>query len=97
MDEPIKPKLKPRLPQPTPEQEEKLLKPLAELAISELEAGQTPGVDPLASVDGLGMLIEVVKLADQLVESRQTVIHHAAAEPSDPRRCVDPRKRILPR
>lgn len=97
MDEPIKPKLKPRLPHPTPEQEEKLLKPIAELVVSELETGHAPGLDALASVDGLGMLIEVVKFADQLLESRQTVTHHVGSEPADPRRCVDPRKKILPR
>jgi hypothetical protein len=97
MDEPIKPKLKPRLPHPTPEQEEKVLKPIAELVISDLETGHAPGLAQLESVDGLGMLVEVVKFADQLLESRQTETHHAGSAPTDPRRCIDPRKKILPR
>lgn len=97
MDGSIKPKLRPHPPRPTPEEQEKVLKPIAELVISELETGEAPGLDQLASVDGLGLLIEVVKFTDQLVESRQTVTRHGGSQPVDPRRCVDPRKKILPR
>lgn len=97
MDAPIKPKLKPHSPHPTPEQKENVLKPVAELVISELETGEAPGLDYLASADGLGLLVEVAKFAGELVETRQAPVRHVVSEPVDPRRCVDPRKKILPR
>jgi hypothetical protein len=92
MNEPIRPKLKPKTAQPTPEQ---ILKPVVELVVSELETGGAPGLDHIASLGGLELLVEIAKVGEQAVAPRHT--SNNIPHPADPRRCVDPRKRILPR
>jgi hypothetical protein len=43
------------------------------------------------------LLVEIAKLAGEALTALPPKATHHASETVDPRRCVDPRKRILPR
>ena len=48
-------------------------------------------------MSGIELLVEIAKVADQILSASPPTKEHHHAEPVGPRRCVDPRKRILPR
>lgn len=97
MEKRSKPGIESESPQPRSRRPAGLLEPVAELALEELNAAQTPALSHLAPVDGMELLVEIAKLAGQVLESRVPAAKHSAPEPADPRRCIDPRKRVLPR
>ncbi|RDU98773.1 hypothetical protein [Trinickia dinghuensis] len=72
-----------------------VLETTAELASDALAAASEPS--HAAPMGGIELLLEIAKLADQVLSSGPPTEKHHHAEPVDPRRCVDPRKRILPR
>ncbi len=72
-----------------------VLQTTAELVNDGLEAATNPS--HAASMSGIELLVELAKLADQVLASKAPAPRSHHAEPVDPRRCVDPRKRILPR
>lgn len=74
-----------------------VLEPVAELAVEGVKMAHESGGPHVAGHDGMQLLLEIAKLADHLLAAPPAPKHHHAAEPVDPRRCVDPRKRILPR
>ncbi|WP_206956314.1 hypothetical protein [Trinickia acidisoli] len=72
-----------------------VLETTTELAGDALEAASD---SPHAtSMSGIELLVEIAKLVDQVLASGAPAEKHHHAEPVDPRRCVDPRKRVLPR
>lgn len=72
-----------------------VLETAAELASNAFEAASEPS--HAAPMGGIELLVEIAKLADQVLSASTTAKQHHHAQPADPRRCVDPRKRILPR
>lgn len=72
-----------------------VLEATAELASNAFEAVSEPS--HATPMGGIELLVEIAKLADQVLSASTTTKQHHHAEPVDPRRCVDPRKRILPR
>ncbi|PMS14628.1 hypothetical protein C0Z18_30745 [Trinickia dabaoshanensis] len=71
------------------------LQTTAELVSHGVELASEPS--HAASMSGIELLVEIAKLADQVLAASAPRPQHHCAEPVDPRRCVDPRKRILPR
>jgi hypothetical protein len=72
-----------------------VLETTAELVSHGVEIASAPS--HATSMSGIELLVELAKLADQVLASRVPAQSSHHAEPVDPRRCVDPRKRILPR
>lgn len=102
MNEPIKPKLKPKDTRQAETKPESVFKPVVEVASevaqSVVETGAPPALDHMAELHGLGLLTELAKMGDVLVGARHG---NTAAKPGpapvDPRKQVDPRTRIKPR
>ncbi|NIF40184.1 hypothetical protein F3J14_04550 [Burkholderia sp. Tr-862] len=99
MNAPIKPKLKPRPERPANTQSTPIIKPsaIARVAVSELERGETEGLNHLATLGGLGLLAEIAHVGEHIAGSSQTVVSDNTAKAIDPRDQIDPRKRFIPR
>ncbi|HDR9068252.1 hypothetical protein SAMN03159335_06308 [Burkholderia cepacia] len=99
MNAPIKPKLKPRPEQPLSTQPTPVIKPsaIARVVVSELERGETEGLNHLATLGGLGLLAEIAHFGEHIAGSSQTVVSDHTAKAIDPRNQIDPRKRFIPR
>lgn len=99
MNKPIRPKLKPQPVQTTPERPAPIVRPtaLAKLAVSQLESGETEGLNHLATLGGLGLLAELAHVGEHIAGASRTVVSGDSAQAIDPRDRIDPRKRFLPR
>lgn len=74
-----------------------VLETVAEFVSGALETADAPTGTHSAPLGGMDLLIEIAKLAEQVLATRAPSNQPHRVEPVDPRRCVDPRKRILPR
>lgn len=99
MNAPIKPKLKPRPAEPANSPPTPIVRPsaVARVAVSELESGETEGLNHLATLGGLGLLAEIAHAGEHIAGSSRTVVADTTTQAIDPRDKIDPRKRFIPR